>query len=239
MYFPTSLDECFEALPEVQACKGIRQGPFHDKDVYLHSIDFVRWAKQFTDDRDIHAAGYLHDIGKDTTKKPLLTETGEPIYCNSDPKLPCYSFPGHEEVGAGMVLGMNKETFDQFGLNQLRISFLVGAHYLPMKFIKLMREQKTFATFENQFDVLVSRLYYLEESTKLEGAGVSKRDIATMFKADKSAQGKACTDRLELFTIMNLLLEDKSLEAGTTLWDVYAMQQDIYHSNPSILKPET
>lgn len=232
MFVPTTLDERLIALPEVQACKGVLQGPFHPDDVFNHQLAVVAWLKQFTQNQDIIAAGYLHDTGKPIVKKPLYRENGELWLRDKDSGEPYYTFPGHEKLGEGIVLSLDSKLFTELGLNQFRISTLVGAHYLPMQFIKQMREQTSYALFEHQFNLLVSRLYHLEQATEMEGTKVSCSDIITMFKADKLAQGRACTDKAELFMILSALSDPDHRE--TSLREIYVIQQDSYHQKDVI-----
>gem|GEM_PF-3352257 len=75
----------------------------------------------------------------------------------------------------------------------------MGAHYLPMENIKLMRKAATFKDF----------LKYCEKlKAKLNRTGL-KKEVMLMFLCDKLAQGKGCTDKEQLFAVKDSLLTGK------------------------------
>lgn len=69
-------------LPEVEACKGVRQGGFHTHDVYGHTLLAVEHTPA---DLLLRLAALFHDVGKPVTATP----DG--------------AFTGHEDVGADLA----------------------------------------------------------------------------------------------------------------------------------------
>jgi putative nucleotidyltransferase with HDIG domain len=69
-------------LPEVTACKGVKQGGYHIHDVFGHTLMAVGLTPS---DLTVRLAALLHDVGKPITATP----DG--------------AFTGHEEVGAGIA----------------------------------------------------------------------------------------------------------------------------------------
>lgn len=203
------LDQILQSLPEIQAGRGIWQNQFHEFDVYEHSIDFVRHVKKLTDDRNIIAAGYLHDIGKPVVAKPKYREG---VLLEREAGKPYHTFENHEKVGEEMVREMNPRLLENLSLNQDRVASLVGCHYLPMKGIKSMRKAANYDDFMHEYQKLEKTLH---------DSSVSKEDILTMFLADKLAQGEYCTDRNELFAIRDALIGKKK-----DLQIIYDMQRE-------------
>ena len=208
-----TLDQYFTNLPEVQAGRGMFQNKFHQFDVFVHSLQFVKHVKKLTDDPDIIAAGYLHDIGKPVVATPKYKNG---VLQERAPGKPYHSFDNHENVGGDMVREMDNTQFKRFGLNQDRIADLVACHYIPMKGIKKIRKATT-------YDQFVENVKELEQT--LDSQNVTREEVLTMFLADKLAQGKYCTDRDELFAIREVLLNQGNLK----LQDIYQMQQEAYH----------
>ena len=205
-----TLEQRFESLPEVQKDKGLWQNKFHEFDVYTHTTEFVKYLKGLTNEPDMIASGYLHDIGKPVVAKPKykdgkLLEKSLGISYNE--------FDDHEIVGEEMVKKMDSSLFKEYGLNQEKIAKLVGSHYLPMDGIKKMRETKTFNDFKKSYEDL-------EHTLKQTGY---KSEVLAMFTADKLAQGKFCTDKDELFAIHNYLANSKG-----SLENIYKMQKQAY-----------
>ena len=209
------LDDKLSALPEVQAGRNLWQNDFHEFDVYEHTSEFVRHLSELTDNRNIRAAGWLHDIGKPVVATPKLDRDGKPIF--RAPGQPYHNFDDHESVGEEMVRDMDPEFFISLKLDQDKVASLVGSHYLPMKGIKAMRKTENFIDFFNAFTSL---------NKTLESASASKEEILDMFVADKLAQGKFCTDQEELFAIREVLLYDD--HSNNDLRRLYDMQQQIY-----------
>ena len=117
-----TLDQLLISLPEVKAGKGIWQNPFHEFDVYDHSLDFVKHIKDLTDDLNLIVAGYLHDIGKPVCKIPTYKDG---VLQEKEPGKPYHRFKNHEHVGANMVREMNSNIFLQYGLDKIKIADLV------------------------------------------------------------------------------------------------------------------
>jgi CRISPR/Cas system-associated endonuclease Cas3-HD len=205
------MEKTFMQLPEVQAGKNVWQNDFHQYDVFGHTMSYVKHVKKLTKDKNIIAAGYLHDIGKPVvaTKK---YKNG--ILQERSPSKPYHKFDNHENVGGDMVKRIDPKIFERFELNQEKIADLVACHYLPMKGIKNIRKATIYTDF----------LERLEELNKtLESQKVSKKEVLTMFLADKLAQGKYCTDREELFAVRDILLRKGDKKK------VYQMMQKVYH----------
>ena len=207
---PVNLDQILRSLPEVKAGSGLWQNSFHEFDVYDHTLEFVKCLKGLTDDVNMIAAGYLHDIGKPVVAKPKYEEGIQ----DRDPGKLYHTFDDHERVGQEMVREMDPELFKGLGLDQDRIALLVGCHYLPMKGIKALRATVNFNDFVREYQNL---------QRTLEDAPVPKEDILTMFLADKLAQGKYCTDREELFAIKDALLGKEGDPRR-----IYDLQKDLY-----------
>ena len=208
-----TLDQLLISLPEVKAGKGIWQNPFHEFDVYDHSLDFVKHIKDLTDDLNLIVAGYLHDIGKPVCKIPTYKDG---VLQEKEPGKPYHRFKNHEHVGANMVREMNSNIFLQYGLDKIKIADLVECHFIPMKNIREMRKTTTFDNFMEKYNAL---------EREFDGCNVSRKEIMTMFLADKLAQGKGCTDKHELFAIRNAVLgKDVSLK------EIYNLQQKEYHT---------
>lgn len=206
---PANLDVILESLPEVQAGIDLWQNDYHEFDVHDHTVEFVKYVKKMTDDVDIVAAGYLHDIGKPVVAKP---KDGDPQK-TKDGK-PYNRFPDHEEVGRQMVSRMDPRLFEKLGLDQDRVASLVGCHYVPMKGIKVTRETTNYGDFLREYQRLETRLQKLR---------VSKEDVLTMFWADRLAQGKCCKDKEECLAMRDALLAEESDPRG-----VYEIQKEMY-----------
>lgn len=208
----TKLEQIILEMPQLKAERGLWQNAFHEFDVYDHTIEFVKYLKTMTSDKNMIVAGYFHDIGKPVVAKPKIKD-GK--IQEREPGKPYHEFDNHEEVGEQMVEQMDSKLFKGLYLDQKRISKLVGCHYLPMEGIKTLRKTKNYSEFLEKYSAL---------NKTLETSGVPKIDILTMFLADKLAQGKFCTDREELLAIRDSLLgkENYSLE------EIYQMQKKSY-----------
>lgn len=200
-----SLNNIFEKIPEVQAEIGLWQNKFHEFDVFKHSKEFVKNIENLTTDKNMIAAGWLHDIGKVITAKTKVDEKGNPI--EKEPGKPYHDFIDHEIVGEEMVRKLDPEIFTKFELDQDKVAKLVGCHYIPILGIRDMRKTKNFNEFTLSFNKL---------NDQLSNASVSKEEVLTMFLADKLAQGKFCTDKDELFLIRETLLNPKIEEKDLT-----------------------
>jgi hypothetical protein len=214
----TSMEEFFEDLPQVTAGKGVWQNSFHDFDVYDHTLQAVMYIKRLTDDKNLIAAAYLHDIGKPVVAVPQARRG--PTAGKKSGKasgLQYNDFPDHEVVGENMVRRMDRSLFLRFGLDKELVASLVGCHYFPMDGIKLMRRADSFKEFMK---------IYKDLENALSNATASMGQIMILFVADKLAQGKSGTDRDELFMIMELLLKKKK-----NFRQVYELQQDKYKRN--------
>jgi hypothetical protein len=206
---PLYLDDILRSLPEVKAGRGLWQNEHHEFDVYDHTLEFVKYVRELTDDTHIIAAGYLHDIGKPVVAKPKVDGVVQ------DPRTgqSYHTFDDHDRVGENMVREMDPRLFEGLDLDQGRVASLVGCHYLPMKGVKDLRETANYGEFLYAYQML---------QQTLEESSVPKEDILIMFLADKLAQGEGCTDREELFAIRNALLGYE-----TDLKKIYHMQKEV------------
>jgi len=202
----------FSNLPEVKAEKGILQNKHHEFDVFEHTKKFVDYVSELTEDKNIIVAGWLHDIGKPITAKVELDKDNKPV--ENESGKPYHNFYNHENIGKDIVDSMDKKIFKKFGLDKEKISILVGYHYLPMIGIKELRKTENFKDFVLSFNKLDNNLSNLE---------VAKKEILTMFLADKLAQGKFCMDKNELFLIRETLLKNNRTESD--LRKIYDMQK--------------
>jgi hypothetical protein len=196
-----AINDFFSKLPEVQAGKDICQNKHHEFDVFEHTQKYVEYISELSNDKDIIAAGWLHDIGKPVTATTELDKDGKII--EKEPGKHYHNFRDHEHVGREMVLKMNPDIFNRFGLNQERIARLVGCHFIPMKGIKHMRKATNFEDFVVSFNSLNDSLSNLD---------VKKEEVLLMFLADKLAQGNTLTDKKELFIIRETLLKENRTE---------------------------
>jgi len=67
---PFSIDNTKEIFFHLENCQGVKQ---HEKwhpegDVFIHSLQTVKWAFRETDDVDLILAALLHDVGKQVNK---------------------------------------------------------------------------------------------------------------------------------------------------------------------------
>ena len=208
---PANLDQVLMSLPEVQAGRGLWQNRFHQFDVYNHTLEFVRYVKMLTEDIDVIAAGYLHDIGKPVVAKPKYEEGVLQI---AEAGTPYHTFDGHERVGEEMVREMDPRLFKKLAVDQGRVASLVGCHYKPMKGIKAMRKTMSYGDFLREYRRL---------QEELDSLPVSKEDVLMMFLADRLAQGEYCRDKEELLAIREALLEGEMDPRG-----IYEMQKEMY-----------
>ncbi len=97
-------------LPELVACKGVRQGGYHTHDVYGHTLRTVELTPR---DLIVRLAAVLHDVGKPAT----ATADG--------------AFTGHEEVGARIArAALERLRFAQREVDAVVI--LVRLHLRPV-----------------------------------------------------------------------------------------------------------
>lgn len=208
------------------------QNVFHEYDVYDHSADYLKHIKKFSDDPNIIAASYLHDIGKPMVAKPKLDKkTGQVL--EKEPGIPYHSFDDHEKVGADFIRNLDPKTFTELNkkfnldLDQERISQLINCHYLPMKGIKglrkLIKEEKTFAEWKQAFEKLEQSL-----DKPAEAPNVPRSEILLMFLADKLAQGPNLQDKNELMAIRDIMSKENltSKDKKKELEKIYQIQQD-------------
>lgn len=97
-------------LPEVAACKGVKQGGYHTHDVFGHTLLAVEATPP---DIVVRLAALFHDVGKPATAGPDGT------------------FVGHEVVGADMATnGLERLRFPQKEIEA--VSTLVRLHLRPV-----------------------------------------------------------------------------------------------------------
>jgi poly(A) polymerase len=97
-------------LPELAACKGVKQGGYHTHDVYGHTLLAVRYTPP---DLIVRLAALFHDVGKPVTAAP----DG--------------SFTGHDLVGADMAeAALQRLRFPQRTID--RVTLLVRLHLRPV-----------------------------------------------------------------------------------------------------------
>lgn len=208
-----SLEKRLRELPDVSAGRGIWQNKFHEFDVYDHTMHYVDFLKQMTCDIEMIVAGYLHDIGKPVVKKPKIKDGKLEEKAAG---IPYHEFDNHEIVGEEMVRNMPNQLFTTSSLDQARIARLVGAHYLPMEYIKKMRKTASYTEFEQQYK-------QLEEA--LDSTGLPRANVMTMFLADCLSKGRGCTDIDELKLARTVIVNNGNPEL---LKDLYGMQKIMY-----------
>jgi len=210
---PKKLEQHLEQLPEIVAGKDVWQNPFHEYDVYTHTLHMVNAIKQYTDDTELIVAAYLHDIGKPTSTI-LKIKDGKVLEKSSGK--PYHEFDDHEYIGEQMVREMTYTFFPEFGINQEHVAKLVGAHFTPMKGIKEMRKTTDYNSFLKTYENL---------KEQLDETGLPRSEVMTMFTADCVAKGKGCTDIVELsFIKLAIMNNDKWIK------EAYLLQQK-YHQN--------
>jgi poly(A) polymerase len=97
-------------LPEVTACKGVKQGGYHTHDVFGHTLLAVGLTPP---DLIVRLGALLHDVGKPATATP----DG--------------AFTGHEDVGAGLARGaLERLRFPQRDIDA--VVTLVRLHLRPV-----------------------------------------------------------------------------------------------------------
>lgn len=185
-----------KGLPELVLGKGMYQNKYHAYDVYGHTEKYVESLKEMTDDKEMIAIGYLHDIGKPV----LRIERDEEYKVRKDE--PGYDvFKGHEERGEHMILEMRPELFKKYELDQNRIAKFVGAHFIPMTYFLKMQK-------ETEWDAFVEHYKTLNEA--LEETHLDKDKQMMMFIADLKSKGPHCEDMDELL-IFKDAIGNKSL----------------------------
>jgi len=205
-----TLEKELMELPELQAGRGLWQNNFHEFDVYDHTLKFAEYIKQTTEDANMIIGAYLHDIGKPVVAKPKIKEG---VLQEKSPGMAYHEFTDHEKVGEEMVIKMNSEIFERYGLNQEIIARLVGAHFLPMKGIKEMRKTQNPEEFKRAYNELIQTL---------EQSDLPIAEIMEMFLADSLSKGKGCTDQPELMAVRDALLGKRKIE------EVYEIQKQAY-----------
>lgn len=195
-------------ISEIESQKEIWQNEFHEFDLYNHTLACVGYLKEMNSHVDLLVAGYLHDIGKCLTKVPTKVVFDNYVF-------KCFhAFNDYDIVGEEMIRSMNYDFFDNYNLNKEKIAKLVGAHYLPMKGIKKIRESTNWLDFVNSYENLKENLHETE---------LRKEDILNLFLADNLAKGNRCSDFDELELIYTVLLKD---DLG--LKKVYDVQSELY-----------
>jgi hypothetical protein len=202
----TDIDGTLNALPMVQAGKGIAQNPWHRHDVYQHTVAVVELLKADPlATRELVAAGWLHDVGKPVTKVPKRDASGTLL--QDAHGRPYHSFPRHEAVGETMVRELDRAIFEQLQVCPDRVAQLVGWHFLPMTRIKQAKQDPTLATFRQQTRQL---------AIDLTETGM-RDEILILFAADKGSQ--QASDLPFLAALRTYLLDaDGDLE---TLFDLF------------------
>ena len=207
-----TIDQILKDLPEIKAGEGIWQNAFHQYDVYIHSLKCAEHIKEFTSDPDLIAAAYLHDIGKPVVAKPRYKNG---VIERHPSGAQYHKYKNHEAVGEQMVKDMDPAFFKELGLNQEKVAYLVGYHYMPMTHIKLMRKMTTYEGFLK---------HYRQLEQLLDEAPVSKQDIMTLFLADTLAKGGHIEDKEELLTIRKALLgQEQDLRKVYEIQRAYVM----------------
>jgi len=146
------LDVRLEALPCVQAGKGVFQNKFHQFDVYGHTLEAVHNVYNLNRrNREAKAAAWLHDIGKPIVATPLY-EDGQFQYGPNGEVY--YSFKGHEYASAFAVRAMESGFFARFSLDQEKIACLVESHELIPRGIKKLKKTDSFEEFFKLFSEL-------------------------------------------------------------------------------------
>ncbi len=207
-------DDIFFNLPEIQAGKDLWQNKFHQYDVLEHTQKFVECLSEFSKDRNVRAAGWLHDIGKSIVAIPKISKDGLVEYSIDGKKY--HTFPNHEIVGEEMVKKMDPKIFKEFDLDQEKIASLVGCHYLPMKGIKVLRKSTSFHNFKIAFNHLEQVLGHMS---------VSQEEVLDMFIADSLSKGMGCSDREELLLVRETLLKNNNTDED--LLKIYQLQRKI------------
>lgn len=195
----------FEELPAIMACKGLWQNQHHAFTVYDHTLNVVRLLKLHSDDSNIIAAGYLHDIGKPVTAKPIATPKDEELKGKK-----YHRFSRHAEKSAELLREMTDEIFIKYGLDKQYITGLVEIHDMPLQKIRNLRKAKDLDEFVDQFYELKDRVYQ---------ATVSPEDIIMFLRADTLGKGPG-KDHMEILFICNALAGGKQ-----NLRDIYEMQR--------------
>ena len=180
------LEQELAALPEVTRGRNLWQNEMHEYDVYDHTMAYAHVMKTLSEDPNMIAAAYLHDVGKPVTAKPKTEGVREKAE-----GMPYHHFHGHELEGAKIVRRMAPALFRTHGLVQEKVAALVEHHYAPMKGIKAMRKEATWEGFYECYRRLDDELQHLS-------GGVRKAEVLMMFLADKLGQGKSVPDIDEL-----------------------------------------
>ena len=101
-----------ELLPELEACRGIGKGGYHDRDVWDHTVAVVAGVPA---DLITRMAALLHDVGKPVTLAPAGLRP---------------MFKDHERVGAAMAEQIMRRL--RFSTDETqRVSRLVALHLRP------------------------------------------------------------------------------------------------------------
>ncbi len=207
------MDKFFQETPEVQAEIDVWQNKWHEFDVYTHTLEFIKAIEQFSQDSNIRAAAWLHDIGKPVVAIPLIEEGKQ--QCNAQGK-PYHKFDRHEIVGEEMVKKMDSQIFEEFDLDQEKIASLVGCHFLPMKTIKILKKI-------NNFDEFLQKFNQLNEI--LGSLSITKEEVMTMFIADCLAKGRG-SSQPDLMPIREALLKENYTEDDVK--EIYEIQKECY-----------
>lgn len=192
--FPKELENILLNLPELVAGKGIWQNNHHEFDVFMHSVECARYMMEFTDDIDLIAAAFLHDIGKPSIR---ILKYVDGVLMEKRPGEPYHKFTGHAAEGEKIVRAMTYDFFGKFNLNKEKIARLVGAHYFPTSYIKKMRKV-------HGRDAFIELYRQLE--SELDASGVERGDLMLLFHADQKAHGKGDSASDELSILRFALL---------------------------------
>lgn len=179
--------------PLVRAGSGVFQNRWHLHDVETHTLAVVEILRLLGADKTLLVAGYLHDIGKPQVRIPELRE-GMAVF---SPEGHAYhDFPKHEEKGKEMVLAMDDGMFRRLGVDKTMVAGIVGAHYIPMTYIKRMKKLPNYLVFEDALSELQRTLFRLPVKT---------RYVLDIFYADKASTGDNATDAPFIFAMRDFL----------------------------------
>ena len=211
-----SIDELSALLPLVEG-KGLWQNKWHPHDVYRHTLEVVRILQTSmgtlgVSNNTLIVAAYLHDIAKPIVAIPNMGKNGMPRY-SSEGK-PYHSFHNHEKIGMGMVLEMDDGIFRRLGVDREKVAKIVGAHYLPMSYIKMIKKYP---------EALEITLRAFESD--LARSQVRNSDILLLFYADKISTGENATDMELILKLIEYLYNGRSInELRKTLREFYIGQ---------------
>jgi len=169
-------------LDELRKGVGFKQNSHHQYDVYSHNQLTGSGCYSLSADKNLAFAGNIHDISKPKAAVKYPYGNGKIGH----------HFPNHAEAGRMFILEMDSSLFQKWGIDQVYMAELVGAHSIPVEFIKSCRKKKP----DN--GVLKSSNYdYLEGNIlkQLDVRPVKTEDALTLFLADTYAKGYPVQNR--------------------------------------------